>query len=90
MVDPKLLEILCCPETKQDIQLVDDAVIEKINTAIKAESLKNRGGETIKETIDAGLLRKDRKYLYPIREDIPIMLIDEGIPFEGFDDVEKR
>ncbi|MBN1575398.1 MAG: hypothetical protein JW913_02525 [Chitinispirillaceae bacterium] len=85
MVDPKLLEILCCPETKQDIQLVDDAIIEKINAAIKAGSLKNRGGETIKETIDAGLLREDRKYLYPIREDIPIMLIDEGIPFAEFD-----
>lgn len=85
MVDPKLLDILCCPETKQDIQLVDDAVIEKINAAIKSGTLKNRGGETVKETIDAGLLREDRKFLYPIREDIPIMLIDEGIPFAGFD-----
>ncbi|MBN1308838.1 MAG: hypothetical protein JXA18_13020 [Chitinispirillaceae bacterium] len=85
MVDPKLLEILCCPETKQDIQLVEDEVIEKINAAITAGSLKNRGGETIKEKIDAGLLREDRKYLYPIREDIPIMLIDEGIPFAEFD-----
>ena len=85
MVDPKLLDILCCPETKQDIALVDDAVIKKINGAIRAGSLKNRGGETVKEPIDAGLLREDRQYLYPIREDIPIMLIDEGIPFAGFD-----
>ena len=85
MVDSKLLDILCCPETKQDIALVDDSVIKKINSSIKAGSLKNRGGETIKEPIDAGLLREDRKYLYPIREDIPIMLIDEGIPFASFD-----
>ena len=85
MVDPKLLDILCCPETKQDIALVDDAVIKTINSAIKAGSVKNRGGETVKETIDAGLLREDRKYLYPIREDIPIMLVDEGIPFSDFD-----
>ena len=85
MVDPKLLDILCCPETKQDIALVEDAVIKKINAAIKAGTLKNRGGETVKEQIGAGLLREDRKYLYPIREDIPIMLIDEGIPFADFD-----
>ena len=85
MVDPKLLDILCCPETKQDINLVDDAVIKKINSAIKGGSVKNRGGENVKEPIDAGLLREDRKYLYPIREDIPIMLIDEGIPFAEFD-----
>ena len=85
MVDPKLLDILCCPETKQDVQLVDDDVIKKINAAITAGELKNRGGEKVKEPIDAGLLREDRKFLYPIREDIPIMLIDEGIPFGGFD-----
>jgi uncharacterized protein len=85
MVDPKLLEILCCPETKQDLQLVGDDVIQKINAAIKNGSLKNRGGVTVKETIDAGLLREDRMYLYAIREDIPIMLIDEGIPFGQFD-----
>jgi uncharacterized protein len=85
MVDPKLLDILCCPETHQDISLVDEAVVKKINSAIKAGSLKNRAGETIREPIDNGLLREDRKYLYAIREDIPIMLIDEGIPFSGFD-----
>ena len=43
----------------------------------------NRGGEAVKEHLDGGLVREDRKFLYPIREDIPIMLIDEAIPFEG-------
>jgi uncharacterized protein YbaR (Trm112 family) len=28
-------------------------------------------------------LRADKKILYPIREDIPVMLIEEGIPVEG-------
>jgi uncharacterized protein YbaR (Trm112 family) len=84
MVDKELLDILCCPETKQDVALVEGAVISKINAKIKAGSLKNRGGEIIKEEIDAGLLREDRKYIYPIREDIPIMLIDEAIPFDEF------
>lgn len=85
MINKELLDILCCPETKQDIQYVEGAAIEKINQAIKNGTLKNRGNELVKEPIDAGLLREDRKYLYPIREDIPIMLIDEAIPFELFD-----
>ena len=84
MVDKELLDILCCPETKQDVALVEGAVISKINAKIKAGSLKNRGGEIIKDEIDAGLLREDKKYIYPIREDIPIMLIDEAIPFDEF------
>lgn len=84
MVDKELLDILCCPETKQDVTLVDNDLVKKINEKISQGTLKNRGGEIIKEPIDAGLMREDKKYLYPIREDIPIMLIDEAIPMEGF------
>jgi uncharacterized protein YbaR (Trm112 family) len=84
MVDKELIDILCCPETKQDLTLLDPKVVEKINKQIHLGIIKNRGGETVKEPIDAGLLRKDNKYFYPIREDIPIMLIDEAIPFESF------
>jgi uncharacterized protein YbaR (Trm112 family) len=84
MVDKELLDILCCPETKQDLTLVDQNTIEKINQKIKKGEIKNRSGESVKEPIDAGLLRQDHKYLYPIREDIPIMLIDEAIPFDEF------
>lgn len=83
MVDKELLDILCCPETKQDLTLIEGEEIKKINAKIKNGEIKNRGGEVVKEPIDAGLLREDRKYLYPIREDIPVMLIDEAIPYEN-------
>ncbi len=85
MVDKELLDILCCPETKQDLEVVDQETIDKINQMIKKGEIKNRGGDLVKDPIDAGLLREDHKYLYPIREDIPIMLIDEAIPFEDID-----
>ena len=85
MINKELLDILCCPETKQDIEYIEGDVIKKINAEIKSGALKNRGDEIVKEPIDAGLLREDRKFIYPIREDIPIMLINEGIPFEPFD-----
>ncbi len=83
MVDARLLEILCCPETKQDLVLAASGMIDELNRRTEAGSLKNRGGETVKEKMEAGLLRADKKFLYPIREDIPIMLIDEAIPVEG-------
>jgi uncharacterized protein len=83
MVDPQLLEILCCPETKQDVALAPDSLVSELNRQFAAGTLKNRAGETVKEKMDAGLLRADKKILYPIREDIPIMLIDEGILVDG-------
>lgn len=83
MVDKELLDMLCCPETKEDVFLETGRLIEDLNRKIEAGQLKNRGGEAVKEKMDAGLVRADKKYLYPIREDIPIMLIDEAIPLEG-------
>jgi uncharacterized protein YbaR (Trm112 family) len=79
MVDPKLLEILCCPETKQDVAPASADLVARLNQAIAAGSLKNKSGEVVKEKMEGGLLRADGQVLYPIRDDIPIMLIDESI-----------
>jgi len=80
MINPELLKIMCCPETHQPIAVADPALIEKLNQLIAAGQLKNRAGQPIKEKIDGGLVREDKKFAYPIRENIPIMLIDEAIP----------
>ncbi|HIJ66205.1 MAG TPA: hypothetical protein HPP77_09685 [Candidatus Hydrogenedentes bacterium] len=82
MIDPELLEILVCPEDKTPVALADDDLVAKANAAIEAGTLKNRADETVKDKIDGGLVRQDRVYMYPIRDDIPIMLIDEGIPLD--------
>ena len=83
MISKELLDMLVCPETKEAVALAEDALIRKINDRITGGELKNRGGQPVKEKIDHGLVRQDNRYLYPIREDIPIMLIDEAIPLEG-------
>jgi len=82
-IDQQLLDILACPETKEPVSLADETLLAKINAAIEAGNLHNRAGEKIKEKIDGGLVREDKEYLYPIRDEIPIMLIDEGIPLEN-------
>ena len=80
MIDPELLKIMCCPETHQPITVAEAPLIERLNQLIAAGQLKNRAGQPITEKIDGGLVREDNKFAYPIRENIPIMLIDEAIP----------
>ena len=84
MISQDLLDILCCPETKENVAPAEQGLVDKINAQIAGGGIKNRASQPVSEKIDAGLLRKDQKYLYPIREDIPIMLIDEALPMEQF------
>jgi uncharacterized protein YbaR (Trm112 family) len=81
-LDKDLLAILCCPETKLDVSLADDALIGKVNDAVSRGVLKNKAQKPVTEMLDGGLIRADKKILYPIREDIPVMLIEEGIPLD--------
>jgi uncharacterized protein len=80
MIDQELLKILVCPENKTPVALADDALMGKINAAIEAGTLKNRAGQKVEEKADGGLVREDKQYVYLIRDDIPIMLIDEAVP----------
>ena len=82
-IDPKLLAILCCPETKQHVTLLDDSRLENLNQKIEAGELQNKIGAVIREKLDGALIRSDQRIAYPIREGIPIMLIDEGIPLHN-------
>ena len=40
-------------------------------------------GDIVMDEKEDGLICKGCKLLYPIRDDIPVMLIDEALPFEG-------
>jgi uncharacterized protein YbaR (Trm112 family) len=79
-INKALLDILLCPDSKQSLTLADAALLETLNQRIRQGTLKNRAGISVSDPIDDGLVREDRRYLYVVRDDIPVMLIDEAIP----------
>ena len=84
MINEELLNIIACPETKQDLVLAEPELVDKINGLIESGELLNRAGQKVEQKIEGGLVQKeDRKYLYPVRDDIPILLIDESIPLDA-------
>lgn len=78
-LSPDLLEILRCPEDRQPVKEADADLIAKLNAAIAAGEVKNKAGQTVSDPVDGALVREDRAVAYPVRDDIPVMLVDEQI-----------
>ncbi len=78
-VDGKLLEILCCPVSKTPLTVLGRQKLEKLNAAIKSGEALYVGGENVTETLQEGLITEDGKVIYPVQDDIPILLEEKGI-----------
>lgn len=76
----ELVDTLVCPETQQTVRLADACLLDRLNRRIRQGALANRGGTRLTTPFEAALVREDRQYCYPVRADIPVMLIDEAIP----------
>jgi uncharacterized protein YbaR (Trm112 family) len=79
MTDPELLKILCCPETHQAVALADPKLLGELNQGIVSGKVRNRAERLVNETLTEALVRIDGKLIYPVRNGIPVLLIDEGI-----------
>lgn len=79
-IDTELLQILVCPEDRTPLAEADPALLGKLNDAINKGVLQSRDGKLVDEALGSALVRQDGQYAYPVREEIPIMLIGEAIP----------
>ncbi len=78
-MDRRLLDILCCPSTRQPLLPLQSRELEAINRMIKTGSLRRADGSTQAEPLAEGLVTRDRKLFYRIDDGIPVLLADEAI-----------
>jgi len=81
-IDKKLLDILCCPKTKVDVEMLNLSDLKNLNAGIKAKKVKYASGEIVDKILEEGLVTVDKKSIYRIDDGIPVMLIDQAIPFD--------
>lgn len=78
-MDRKLLDLLCCPSTRQSLSLLDSQGLDALNQAIANGKVK-RADETVQaEPLREALLTRDRKIVYRVDDGIPVLLAEEAI-----------
>ncbi|MBS0576950.1 MAG: Trm112 family protein [Proteobacteria bacterium] len=78
-MDRRLLDILCCPSTRQPLAMLQSTELEAINRAVAVGSLRRADGTAQADPLREGLITRDRKLVYRIVDGIPILLADESI-----------
>jgi uncharacterized protein YbaR (Trm112 family) len=80
MFDARLLKMLVCPETHTPLHEAEGRLIERLNRRAQAGRLVRRNGRPVEKELSGGLVRADGDLLFPIIDDIPVLLLDEAIP----------
>lgn len=78
-INADLLEILCCPETKVPVEVLPEDKLAKLNERISAGEVVYKDGSKVDKPLQEGLITEDNQTVYRVDDDIPVMLVDQGI-----------
>jgi len=78
-LDGKLLEILCCPVSKVPLNRLERSRLDLLNRAIASGSVDHVQGEPVLAELKEALITEDGKVIYPVEDDIPLLLEEKGI-----------
>ena len=85
-IDGKLLEILCCPVSKTPLTRLPGSRLKKLNRAIADGAALYVTGDTVEGELREALITEDSRVIYPVIDDIPILLEERGIGTTQFQD----
>ena len=78
-IDPKLLDILCCPVSKQPVFPLSKQKLAVLNAAIAAGQVRQANDTVVQTPVNEGLITKNKQRIYRVDDGIPVMLEEESI-----------
>lgn len=74
-LDPELLEILVCPKTHGELEVVDlPADVRQILVEKYREHFRDE-----EPVVEQGLYCRESELVYPVVSDIPVMIVEEAL-----------
>lgn len=78
-IDRRLLDILCCPVTRQPLSPLPSAVLSRLNAQMERGELRSADGSLAALKLDEALCTPDLHRIYPVIDGIPSLLPESAI-----------
>ena len=78
-MDRKLLDLLCSPDTRQPLALLESRGLEALNRAIAAGQVRRGDGGVQAEPLRVALVSRDRRQVFRVDDGIPVLLAEEAL-----------
>ena len=85
MIDHGLLDILACPATRRGLRPLPADKLARLNEMIAAREATYVDGDIVEDAVTAGLITDNGTIVYRIDDDIPVLLVERGIPARQLD-----
>jgi uncharacterized protein YbaR (Trm112 family) len=82
-LDKRLLDVLRCPATRQDLRLLSPGQLGALNKAVSSGELRDGEGRLVQQPFSAALLAADGTHVYRVDDGIPVLLVGESIDPRG-------
>jgi uncharacterized protein YbaR (Trm112 family) len=78
-MDRKLLDLLCSPDTRQPLALLESRGLEALNRAIANGQVLRGDGSAQAAPLREALVTRDRKQVFRVDDGIPVLLVEEAL-----------
>ena len=84
-IERELLDLLCCPVTRQPLTVLEAKQLAKINQQIERGAVRSSDGQAIAQPLEAGYITQDGQTVYRVEDGVIVLLPSARIPAVQFE-----